>query len=479
MKKDIKKQHDKNKVLSIILKILNGIVYFYALILTIALVVGSCSSRKQNKASSDNESFNINNYSLVTQNKPLYSGDYTYYMNWEDGPKSLTLFDKAILPSLLGGVNPSTYVDRSFVYDLADYDFYVFVKGKGHEAGGLLVKSITFYAGLLDHQVGTSHYSYEGIISVKLLVSADYYHSTDFEVEIAKRDGLSTNSDFIQVVGDQYDLYVTTQFSSNNVLQDQNDVIITKFLGYRVVNTVYLDIYPYVNIGLGYSNRSIACSSSTEHAPNVGNLLFKYYLWVGPFVTNDECYNVIILTYRLNDGTEWYTDTNNIVGGENIKHVGANTYTFLYGQYAWATGSFGSQSPYVDELGSTTFIQRTYYLGKDNTTNPSTQSYCYTKGINYTLENYQVLDVLGSNDSYEARVGLNNLAFFSRGATVSINEDGSSASLYDVFEIFALAITSISGLFNIMLLPGISIGLLIVMPLTVTIIIIVVRLIKL
>lgn len=486
--KNKKNNEKKAKAVAITLKILNGIVYAYALILTIMLVVGSFSSKKKQKSVNIEESQQrISLQQLAPKGLNALGGNYENYQvlsyayedNEGDGLAQYTFteFDHRILPIPIPPNPPSGLVETK-TYDLSDYDFRVFGKSE-RVVGGTRVLSISFQ--LKSYPIsGSSSYNLR-ISKVYFTLEADAYHDYNWDLTILNYVGTYWGDDMFRYVQTGYnDLYICSPYACDKKLVDESLIKINYFFAYRDMVNFHIDTNPYVNIGLGYSSNNVACSTTGENPPNVSGGLFRYYLWVGDFISNDNIYNCMAFTYYAvpNDQTVYVDVTGGdpSTGGHELKKIPANTYVFVYAHYCYATGTFGSQSPQVDWLTAPVVLQRDSYMGTDNyVTAQDPHPIAYQRTCTWTLASYQVLDILGANNKGNYHNALNNLSWLNHGYNTSTI---GNVTLGDVFEIIALAFTGIVALFNVVILPGITIGYLIFLPLVVSIIIIVVRLVK-
>lgn len=177
--------------------------------------------------------------------------------------------------------------------------------------------------------------------------------------------------------------------------------------------------------------------------------------YVGPFVSNGEQYDTIILTYFNGYGTRYSTD------GTSYKTQSSSGFGY------WNTMLYQDSN-----TGSSKLVSQRNFISIQSGSNTDLQT-SLVSGSSWVNKNYQKLAF------YKAVNDETNLAQFNNNLDVNgFNNFSGSVGLSDVFNIIALGFQSWLPIFNIQIIPGITIGLLLFMPLISGIIIFIIWIVK-
>lgn len=282
--------------------------------------------------------------------------------------------------------------------------------------------------------LGTNNYS---VVSHLVLVDNDN--------GIIRYSNFALYSDYR--LNDNAQLYVVTE------LDESRRFIFNKVFNYNAPEDLNLgvDYYTPDNVNHTSNNGWTYGGTSTR-----GNLTYnRYYINTPSFVTNEQVFNRIVWEIQL--------DTNSALG---FTHDNGQTAVWAPNDSSCYYGLY-----YVNTNTSTEVLvnYRNQLIVYDNVYN--LPAFCYTNDTTWTNDNYRYLIFIEplSTAQYNTISPFNN----------NVQYGGfSSGSETTIFTLLAQAFACVGSVLNITILPYMTIGMLLFLPLVVTIIVVIVHLLK-
>lgn len=481
MKKDLKKVQLKAKIKNTLFKVLHIIGYVcigIVLIGSIALGVGSCNNKNKQQ----------NNIQHQTQQRLSFDN-----------------------------TNATLYKD---IFDNIRYGKYVETFG---------------YNFTFDIDYLTSQYDY---LSRHFPVTLELtYYDNDVNYIAYWKEGNATYN--VQKFVLKYDFSVNENISliAEYVPSGQSTAYNHTAWVYDYVNKRLISNYVQQFVYSGLRNPRLRITSS----PQSGIDDIIYYVTTGYTLNNYNYYNMImnqneLFSYfwfnvlKLNTNVPNFVQfnwkrlfmDNGIIGLLDYNPLGSGVSELSYGFQCYLNGVYYKDINFVvGALYSGDQVYGSYVIGEDNSNLPITLNDTYyflqkvylsgvtndvvtpTRYYDYTLVTCDVAKVLvnGSQiqrlnlESYKYLGSENPIVFYDydkypilgwsnlgSSTLFDLTNNGSyqywNYTIYDTFNLFTFGFDSLKGLFSIMVVPGITLGVLLFMPLVVTIIIVVLKLLK-
>lgn len=434
------KNNDKNKVekrkkvLKILKRVLDIVLYSWAFILTIALIVGSsCNKKTSNYVQSINSSELVNN-----QLKPklLNYDDYTdiYYCRF-NGDTNISSLALADIASYLGYGGLFSTVQNEVV--LNDYNYQCAYNSNG-EFLPLVRVRVVLRTKL--NASGVNAYSYR-------LESVTFYSNDDNITVCSTQTHGYINADSV----------VDFRYNGSIILSGDID-------DRSLLKIAYLDPFCYSS-SLSPTNYMFN-EQINYNAPTGGSFGQAYLVGAnssytynyGMFISGGQIFNQIKATYIDANGS--YFEVQNNAGGSSYELVsGDNIKYFAYLEYVNTTTNVSrvvNRRDYTEVEKSGSIIRPVL------------------KSSHWVSQSFrQITFVSGLSDSDIA-----NLGMFNNNSSNINNGIGGNIGLGNVFDLINQSFRSIIGLLSISILPGITIGVLMFLPLVVTMIVLVFKAVK-
>lgn len=435
-------------------KILDFIVYGYALLITIVLVVGLAMPKKsQDQSNNSRSASDISNVNSLD-----FDDGQFYYLKGVTSyaSESFRLLQRFAFPTY----DFTQVVDTSF----SDYLIYYCDGLNLYDDEGNLVQMSGIYATIRSARMSN------------LNSNTNYYPVIEefgFFIERPDLEGVFPLLEF-----------VPSSFPNRPASWHVN--VNSSYTEQRISLTIVFDllvdklgdfITPYFNLSSFYIEATYSFNWYF-------NFNINYNCAFGPFNYELPFFKWTNYDWSANGPTFNFRFVCDGVMYKGLHFSYANNYNSATNGHNYFRDIEGSL---IDETGyDFGYFTHLSYINMDNT-----ETIVFSRNISYlSYENgsntYEVKEVGGSWVSFKYR-SLQVLANDSDVVDLlnNLNTIGdteyngyTSYQYYDVFSLIGLGFTSLIGLFNISLLPGITLGLLLFMPLMVSIIIIVVRMVK-
>lgn len=448
-KKEIQERKEKrNKILKILKRVLDFVIYTWALILTITLIVGSCSNKN-----SGNVKQKLNKgllpssftYSYVSN---FYEGEQTTSQNWS---KSLVQGLGLTWEMTTDNLGPNQ------AYDMLGDNYYWFNNGDY-----IKVTSFNLVCNQIPYDPSSpGNYRFNVPSACYLYLESGYYVTYftkvqnnmtnwdyDFtDIQLIRTDDNSPSSSYI--LNNYFTLY------DSHLIGDWS-------FGFNQV------ISPNVMVGVNSDSVAIPSSSFNVQQPLVSVSLDLPYFTSGKLV-----FNRITCQFLTSFYEDAYPDAN------------IGYYSYIYDNIDLGMNKFRLQDGWgicVDVIYSNTLSQYSVSVCSREwnvETLLGVDVKFYTRHFKWLEQSYREINFITkpSQNDISKIVSLNNGIDTSIGGSVP-STDGNTATLFDVFSLLSGAFASLLPIFSISIIPGLTIGVLIFLPFVVTIIILVVKAVK-
>lgn len=370
--------------------------------------------------------------------------------NYENG--NTVYVDYVILPSTLSGTVFNTLKD--YIYDNT---------------------AITISQSYLNTVIFTSTAQYLNSLNVNLYPTAVYndvnypgsllqgnklaFGDSEFWLDLTQADsGYWFNDGSFSAFTDNIVLYVGDSSVYNTLLNTVETDINANTINYKdkfIISYGFNYNAPY---NVGTNDTLIQDSYFTS---DTANTYHKYFYYDMPyFNSNGEIFNQVALEYVNAYGTRYKIENQS---GNIIQYPSGAGAGYGYFQHLWFvnTDSGFQRLVYVRKFSQ--------YLDNNN----DLQTYL-DRGGSWINTDYQYLNFYFDLSTIQK----NNLAQLNNMSTLNGISNGGSVDLTSVFSLISSTLVSFTNFFNIGILPGISLGILVLIPFAITLLLVIIGLFK-
>lgn len=428
----------KQKVFKILKRILDIIVYLWALILTIGLIVGSCSKKNNGSTNLQLRKMNdINNSALTVGGLDLSDYKYMYSMKYSEGDivefseRQMALYMNRFGYSDIEYPSPQPSVFRYFTF--TDYEVYIYENKVFYP-----VQQIRFQL-ICENEIDAqpSYYKFQ-------LNTIEFYYNGAFRYGV-KPDDFLENPVVYSFEVQKWNLFTT------NEATNPNDIFTEGFLDYWCI-TQELNLSNFqFNNQINYNSPFDLTLGNQFIKGNYNSMITKSYN-LPYFVSGGVIYNQIVLKYDTASAMYFNVNDNVILGPS-----GSITYFAMFYQ-----NSFTNVSTMVNVRDNADYYHDGGY------------SLIQLPSSTWVSQEYRNISFLYDITDSD----LLNVSQFNNNSAYSTSVTNGNIGLGNVFDLLSNSFNSLLGLFNISIIPGVTIGVLMFLPLVVTIIVLVFKAVK-